>query len=255
MALYSPEHTVQAAQENLDILAANPYPGRLLVVGFSGQAAVQAYAIEGRSCGSRNRVFAQQDNIVSTEIADTLEDVGDPQLTIYDAMRQVGDVHVVSNGAQTNTVAQYLRSGRSFAEAMGVTEHEPDKPNYTPRITAFIDEGAGHDEYPRVGISVIRRNPETAESVRSFYTDNSPKINLSDGVGYAVHTYRGDGNPLPSFNVPPFSIPVKSDATEMAEMLWNNLDLDNRVSVAAKTIVEGVVDICIINQYPKVVKG
>src|ERR1700722_19455710 len=115
MPIYSSENT---PEENLAILAENSYPGRLLIIGFSGDIAVQAYAIEGRSDDSRNRVLIEENDIISTEIFDTTKPVGDPELTIYDAMRQVGNMHVVSNGNQTDRVARYLRSGKSFADAM-----------------------------------------------------------------------------------------------------------------------------------------
>lgn len=234
MALYNAENS---PEQNLAILAENPYPGRLLVVGFAAGNAMMAYAVEGRSPGSRNRRLTQQDNVVSTEVADTSLPVGDPELTIYDAMRRVGDVHIVSNGNQTDTVARYLRTEKQVADALSVTEHEPDAPNYTPRITGFHHFYAP-DGWPYFGLSVIGRDP-SGGSVRKLYTDLSPEIILEEGadsVGYAVHTYQGDSDPLIAFDEPPFRIPVLSSAEEMAGMLWESLDPENRVSVVAQTI-------------------
>jgi hypothetical protein len=237
MPIYDPENP----QQNLEALAANPYPGRLLVIGLSedGDRIVQAYAIMGRSEGSQNRVFVLNDGIVSTEIADPTKPVGDPELTIYDAMRTVGDTHIVSNGNQTDRVAQYLRSARTFSEAMKATKREPDKPNHTSRITGFYQIDPDETE-PSIGISVIRRNKNGHGSIRKLYTDQSPtqepRLHLSEGFGFGVQTYEGDGNPLPPYTEPPFTIPVGGTAEGMATMLWENLDRTNRVAVVAKTI-------------------
>jgi hypothetical protein len=238
MATYSPTNT---PEQNLSLLANNPYPGRLLVVGFAGEAAVLAYAVQGRSEGSRNRRLIVQDNIAGTEIADTSLPVGDPELTIYDAMRRVYDVEIVSNGNQTDRVVRYLRSGKTIAQALEATDHEPDKPNFTPRITGFID-GDPDDGEPFIGISVISKNPKGEGSLRRLYTSQSKlehAIGLDpDGanVGWSVHTYQGEGDPLPSFDEPPFKIPVYAEAKDMAEMLWENMDRSNRVAVVAKTV-------------------
>lgn len=249
MSVYSPENS---PEENLSILAENPYPGRLLVVGFAGDTAVQAYAVEGRSEGSRNRKLIEEDNIVGTEIADPSLPVGDPELTIYDAMRSIGDIHIVSNGNQTNRVVQYLRSGKAFKDAMKVTKREPDEPNFTPRITGFIDLNPGEGE-PSIGLSVIRKSANGHGSIRRLYTDQSPELSQysdMDNVGYAVHTYKGNVDPLPSYNEPPFIIPIQNTSYGMASMLWESLDPENRVAVAAKTIApNGVVNIRIINRH------
>jgi len=237
MATYIPENT---PEQNLSILAENPYPGRLLVVGFAGEVSVIAYAVQGRSEGSRNRRLVVQDNIVSTEIADPSLPVGDPELTIYDAMRRVGDVEIVSNGNQTDRVVRYLRSGKKIAEALEATDHEPDAPNFTPRITGFLD-GDPDTREPYIGLSVISKNPLGEGSIRKLYTNYSPELAKglhSDrpNIGWTVHTYKGEGSPLPSFDEPPFIIPIQDRAKDMAEMLWENMDSNNRVAVAAKTI-------------------
>jgi len=168
-------------------------------------------------------------------------------------MRQVGDVHIVSNGDQTDTLTKYLRSGKTIAQALEVIEHEPDAPNFTPRITGFLDEDQDDHSQPAFGISVISKNPDGEGSVRRLYTDLSTEIveRISGGnVGLAVHTYEGDGNPLPSFNEPPFTLAMEEDAYDMAWQLWENLNRENRVAVVAKTIaLDGTVDFHRINRH------
>ena len=52
-----------AAETNLEALSANPYPGRGIILGCSpnGESLVQVYWIMGRSEGSRNRIFVEED--------------------------------------------------------------------------------------------------------------------------------------------------------------------------------------------------
>ena len=256
MTVYSPDNS---PEQNLDILANNSYPGRLIVIGFAGGLTIQAYGITGRSIGSRNRVLALQDNVVSTEIADHSQPVGDPELTIYDAMRRFGDTHVVSNGNQTDRVGQYIRSGGTFAGAMKATNRETDKPNYTPRITGFYQVDADEGE-PYFGLSVIRGNANGHGSIRRLYTDQSPELHLDpevdENIGFGVQTYEEDrptGVPLPSFSEAPFRIPVVDSAKGMVDMLWDNLG-ENRVAAVAKTIgiVDGeiTIDFQIRNEHP-----
>lgn len=236
--LYNIHHT---PEQNLEILAENYYPGRFLAVGFcpNGDAA-QLYAIGGRSEGSKNRVLVEEDNIVSTEVFDPNKSVGDPTLTIYDAMRRYRDVHVVSNGDQTSTAIQYMRCGKTFFEAMESRDYEPDSPNYTPRISGFIDMHSNEESKPVMGISVIRKVAVSDLAIRNTFSETaeSPeeKLQLENGLGYAVHTYLGDGKPLPSYDEAPFTIPIQRDAKENAEMLWENLNPETRVAVVAKTI-------------------
>lgn len=247
MLLYSKENSPGA---NLDVLAGIDYPGRLLVVGkTAGGLATQVYAVGGRSDGSKNRILVKDDNIVSTEAFDKTKSVGDPKLTIYDAMRRVGTQHIISNGDQTGTAIQYARCGLSFKKAMQRRQFEPDKPNYTPRITGFSDIQPAEGQ-PSFGLSLTRRNPLTGGPLRSFYMEGDDGLALEPGTGLCLHTYRRNGNPLPSFDEAPFVIPVEESAADTAQMLWERLNPDTRVAIAAKTIdASGQVEFDIINLH------
>ncbi len=236
----------------MDVLAGIDYPGRLLAVGrTSTGSAVQVYAVGGRSDGSKNRILVAQDKIVSTAAFDVKKSVGNPKLTIYDAMRRVDDRHFISNGDQTGTAIQFARCGRTFRQAMQRRQFEPDKPNYTPRISGYSDAIALEGE-PSFGISVVSRNPETKGPLRRFYMEGDPGMDTEMGTGFCVHTYSGDGDPLPPFREAPFRVPMLDSAEETAGMFWDALNHFTRVAVAAKTIsASGIVDIAIINLHQK----
>ena len=51
-----------------------------------------------------------------------------------------------------------------------------------------------------------------------------------------IHTYKCDGNPLPSFEGEPKLVAIPDDIDEFAELLWNSLNEDNKVSLFVRYI-------------------
>ena len=96
----------------LDLLKGNPYPGRGIVLGKSGDGkqAVAVYFIMGRSENSRNRVFVPTEDGIRTEAHDPSK-MTDPSLIIYHPVRKVSNELIVTNGDQTDTVPHLLRQG------------------------------------------------------------------------------------------------------------------------------------------------
>ena len=137
-------------------LAANPYPGRGLVLGRaeSGASFIQVYWIMGRSENSRNRVFVAEGGELRTEPADPSR-VADPSLIIYDAMLELPGVFLVSNGDQTRTACEVMEAGGRFEDALEMREREPDAPNYTPRISGVIDLRLGDAVF---ALSILKAN-------------------------------------------------------------------------------------------------
>ena len=124
-----------------ELLQAHPYPGRGIVLGRSadGQKAVIIYFIMGRSGNSRNRVFEATGDGIRTRAYDESKMV-DPSLIIYHPVRRVGEVTVVTNGDQTDTIRDSLLAGKSYIDALRTRCYEPDGPNYTPRISGVVKE-------------------------------------------------------------------------------------------------------------------
>ena len=72
------------------------------------------------------------------------------------------------------------------------------------------------------------------------------------GVAHFIHTYHCDGNPLPSFEGEPERIALEwADAKSFADVLWENLNEDNKVSLFVRTIdiASGETDTVIINRH------
>ena len=56
------------------------------------------------------------------------------------------------------------------------------------------------------------------------------------GEGRFIHTYMGDGDPLPSFEGEPKLVGISGSIDEFTEMLWNNLNEDNKVSLFVRFV-------------------
>ena len=231
-----------AAQNFSRHISENVYSGRGIVLGRNHENSwIVIYWIMGRSSNSRNRIFTQKNAILQTQVADR-SIVEDPSLIIYNAMRDLGDSIVVSNGKHTDTICKELESGKSFYSALRSEKHEPDPPNYTPRISGIIklEEGS-------MSLSIIRKSVFSVE--HSEYCLYSYK-DIAPGYGYCLTTYMGDGNPLPSFNGSPLILPLHGNAEQIADFYWQGLNQDNRISLAVRELSEtGEDQLKIINRY------
>ena len=208
----------------------NSYPGRGIIVGASedGKNAVVAYFIMGRSVNSRNRILEPTEDAIRTKAFDESK-LSDPSLIIYNPVRKTGDTLVVTNGDQTDTVYDYLKSGKTFEEALRTREFEPDGPNFTPRISAALEIGVK----PCLKMSILKAaDPDGASCARYFWEYDA----LHSGEGYFIHTYKCDGNPIPSFTGEPEIVKIKGGIDEFTDDLWESLDGDNKVSLFVRYI-------------------
>ena len=211
-------------------IGATSYPGRGIVLGRSadGAKAVIAYFIMGRSENSRNRVFVETDDGIKTEAFDPSKLV-DPSLIIYAPVRVLGNKTIVTNGDQTDTIYDLMNQQLTFEQALRTREFEPDAPNYTPRISGIVKCSGGKMNY---ALSILKSaDPDSCE--RYTFSYDAPLA----GKGRFIHTYTGDGNPLPSFEGEPTAVEIGSeDIDAFAEKIWNALDEDNKVSLFVRYI-------------------
>ncbi len=237
------------AERNLLALKENPYPGRGIILGLdeTGQYAVQVYWIMGRSENSRNRVFIEEfEGILKTAAADPSK-VKDPSLIIYQAMAENYLCHyAVSNGHQTLKVST-VKDLNNLAD----WTYEPDAPNYTPRISGRFDLLATDENSSLVTeILLLKKSPLSEACDRHLY-----KLAISTpGLGYCVTTYSGDGDPLPSFAGEPYLLPITGEIEDVIDSIWQNLNEENRVSLAVKfiDIETGKSFLKIINKYKQI---
>ncbi len=213
-----------------DDLKANSYPGRGIVLGKSddGKSAVLAYFIMGRSQNSRNRVFVTDGEGIRTEAYNPAL-LEDPSLIIYAPVRVLGNKTIVTNGDQTDTVYELMNKQFTFEQALQTREFEPDCPNYTPRISGIVKIDSGFN----YALSILKSADGDPSSCRRFtFSYFSPKA----GEGHFIHTYKCDGNPLPSFEGEPKTVELSGGIDELTEKLWQSLNEENKVSLFVRYI-------------------
>lgn len=212
-------------------LSANSYPGRGIVIGKSadGRYAVTAYFIMGRSENSRNRVFVEDGEGIRTQAFDPSK-LTDPSLIIYAPVRVLGNKTIVTNGDQTDTVYKGMDKQLTFEQSLRSREFEPDGPNYTPRISGILHIENGCYNY---AMSILKSNNGDPEACNRYtFAYENPIA----GEGHFIHTYQNDGNPLPSFEGEPKWVKIDQDIDAFTDMLWNNLNADNKVSLFVRYI-------------------
>ncbi len=185
-------------------IASTTYPGRGIVIGRSadGAKAVIAYFIMGRSENS-----------------------------IYSPVRVLGNKTIVTNGDQTDTIYDLMNQQMTFEQSLRTREFEPDGPNYTPRISGIVKCSDGNMNYAMSILKSADGNPDCCE--RYTFSYDKPIA----GLGRFIHTYMGDGNPLPSFEGEPTLVEIGNDSLdEFADKIWNALDADNKVSLFVRYI-------------------
>ena len=218
---------ISLAQE----LQENAYPGRGIVLGRSedGTKAVAAYFIMGRSENSRNRIFVEEGEGIRTQAYDPSK-LTDPSLIIYAPVRVLGHRTIVTNGDQTDTVYEGMEKGLTFEQSLRSREFEPDAPNYTPRISGLMELENGGYSY---SLSILKSNNGDPACCNRYTFSYE---NCAAGEGHFIHTYLHDGNPLPSFEDEPKLVAIPDDMEKFTNMLWNNLNPENKVSLFVRYI-------------------
>ncbi|MBQ7134155.1 MAG: IMP cyclohydrolase [Ruminococcus sp.] len=214
------------------LLSENTYPGRGIVIGKSadGKSAMFAYFIMGRSENSRNRIFEKFDCGMRTKAFDESK-LSDPSLIIYNPYLKLGDTDIITNGDQTNTIYDFLKDGKTFEDALTTREFEPDAPNFTPRISGIVEYDFSNADFS-YKLSILKSANGNPEACNRYYYSYKPM----SGIGHFIHTYKCDGNPIPSFYGEPEEVTLPNTAEELADLCWSNLNEDNKVSLFVRCV-------------------
>ncbi len=213
------------------LLQENAYPGRGIVIGKSedGTKAVCAYFIMGRSVNSRNRVFVEEGEGIRTQAFDPSK-LTDPSLIIYAPVRVLGNKTIVTNGDQTDTIYEGMDKQLTFEQSLRSREFEPDAPNYTPRISGVMHVEGGTYNY---ALSILKSNNGRPEGCNRYtFAYENPMA----GEGHFIHTYKNDGNPLPSFEGEPKWVGIGNDIDAFTNDVWTSLNEENKVSLFVRFI-------------------
>ena len=213
-----------------EYLASNEYPGRGIAIAKApdGRQMFIGYFIMGRSENSRNRIFVQEPDGIRTEAYDPAK-LADPSLIIYHPVRQIGRALIVTNGDQTDTVRDFLERGLTFEDALRTRQFEPDGPNWTPRISGLLSPDGSYK------LSILK-SADAAGTACARQTFEYPAL---PGVGHFLHTYVGDGDPLPTFRGEPERVAIRGGIEELTGSIWESLDASNRISLYVRMTDRG----------------
>ena len=220
---------ISTIKDELNSLA---YHGRGIIIGKSadGKKAVTAYFIMGRSENSRNRVFVLEGDAMRTKAFDERK-MTDPHLIIYYPVRVLGNKTIVTNGDQTDTIYELMDKQMTFEQALRTREFEDDAPNYTPRISGIIRLENGDMNY---AMSILKSADGDGSSCQRYTFAYS---NPLPGKAKFIHTYKCDGNPLPSFEGEPKTLELPDmDIDSLTDLIWTNLNEDNKVALFVRYI-------------------
>lgn len=227
-----------------EYIAGNPYVGRGIIIGRTPDAkkAVTAYFIMGRSANSRNRVFEEVKDDVMIKPFDESK-VEDPSLIIYHPLRVDDKKIIITNGDQTDTIRDFMKTGMCFQCALRTRSFEPDAPNWTPRISGLVDI---EDDFTYKMSILKSANSEGTSCNRYFF-----EYEGLAGQGHFIHTYMTDGNPIPTFIGEPKRLLISDDIEELTSEIWENLNEENKISLYIRytDIKTGEYDKRIINKW------
>ena len=192
------------------------YAGRGIITGMTPSGnKMLAYFIMGRSPSSKARRFERSGNDLIIKL--TREDKNfDPSLILYSPLRVLDDKIIITNGDQTDTVYDELKSGGTFEGALRTREYEPDPPHYTPRISALMTPSEHRQ-------SILKK------AGKYFF-----EYSYEAGKGRLIHTYDHDvmaGGVLPSFSGEPREVNIPDDMETFAASLWEEQGESYRVAL------------------------
>jgi hypothetical protein len=118
----------------------------------------------------------------------------------------------------------------TFEQSLRTRTFEPDEPNYTPRISAIMHLENGTYNYAMSILKSANGNPDSCCRYTFAYENPLP------GEGRFIHTYMGDGNPLPSFEGEPAWVAIDGDIDSFTDSVWENLNEENKVSLFVRFI-------------------
>ena len=113
-----------------------------------------------------------------------------------------------------------------------------------PRISGIMHIENGTYNYAMSILKSNNGNPESSHRYTFAYE------NPAAGEGHFIHTYKCDGNPLPSFEGEPKLVSIPDDMEAFTDLVWNSLNADNKVSLFVRyiDIATGTYETKIINK-------
>jgi len=226
-----------------DYLKSIAYGGRGILLGMTADASsmVAAYFIMGRSENSRNRVFEQENKAVKIRAFDESK-LKNPSLVVYYPVKVCGNMMIVTNGDQTDTIYENIRYGHSFEDALRTRSYEEDPPLLTPRISGLLDLADGSYR-----LSILKSDGLDGNNCNRYFYEYT----ATPGVARYISTYQGDNNNPLAFSGEPLVMELDYDIETLTNHIWESLNEDNKVALFVRYIdcVTKEYSTSIVNKY------
>ena len=82
-------------------------------------------------------------------------------------------------------------------------------------------------------LSILKSMQNNESSLQRFFYEYPEPM---AGSGHFIHTYDSDGDPIPTFSGTPKEVKILDNAEDFADLIWNNLNFDNKVSLFVRYI-------------------
>ena len=76
-------------------------------------------------------------------------------------------------------------------------------------------------------MSILKCGDNNGESCNRYFYNYEPIA----GCGHFIHTYKCDGNPIPSFEGEPVKVAIDNDINIFADQIWQSLNIENKISL------------------------
>lgn len=159
------------------------YLGRIVSAGItSDNKPYIAYRVSSRSFPNRQAVKRDDETVAIIPKEGFETDIFKNTYIAYNCIKIVGDIGVISNGSQTDVIADKIRLGMNIKDALAYSlltmDYEKDDYN-TPRIAAVVKPGDECEAY--VGIVtdekiLVEKIPKGKAVYISTYECNSPEL-------------------------------------------------------------------------------
>jgi IMP cyclohydrolase len=181
----------------------------------------------GRSVNSRNRIFEKTNDGIRTKAYDETK-LTDPPRVIYSPIRIYKNNIIVTNGDQTDTIHDFLESGKSFEDALRTRTFEPDPPILTPRISGIITLCDSEHNKFKYRLSILKSDDgNKAHALRYFYEYETPE----SGKGHFIHTYKHNADVPPPFEGEPKKADIPDCIEKFTDSIWDSLNSEFKVSL------------------------
>ena len=96
-------------------------------------------------------------------------------------------------------------------------------------------------------LSILKSDSAREEQCLRFFYEYPAPIS---GEAHIIHTYSGDGDPIPSFCGEPVCVDTENDIEAYTMKIWASLNHDNKVSLFVRftDLFSGISDTRIVNK-------